>query len=423
MKKRNLLLFVVLISSLNLMAQDPGIDTTIKLDLLKSPSSPAFNLLGISPSLIERPSDITEFRLSLQNATSNFTSIPNSYAVEVAPFLMKRKKYLLNTFNEKKYIIPQTLVISAGYSRLGPDGSEEVDSLKSTKLAFGIKFSILRPGWTGKTKTTYDSMVKLQANMLQLFEQISLANSHNEQVSVLKLELRSIMLKPSAQWSPAESNRFQNLTKEIDSLENLIGNESNEAMQEMRSEIAAAGEVYKKLKETAGSFQSERKGLFLDFASGIVFDFPGNRFGNAKTAKAGAWLTFGNENGNKGITTLFIARYLYQPESIFADPLGVLTTDKVSTFDAGGRMLINAMEGRFSLSSELLYRSVLGKSDLDPSWRFVVNAEYAIWKNQKLTFAFGRNFDGTISKGGNLIAALNFIAGLGSTRKTGTMEH
>ncbi len=46
----------------------------------------------------------------------------------------------------------------------------------------------------------------------------------------------------------------------------------------------------------------------------------------------------------------------------------------------------------------------------------VFNADYAIWKNQKLTFSFGKNFDGAISKGGNLIAALTFLAGFGNKR-------
>jgi len=54
---------------------------------------------------------------------------------------------------------------------------------------------------------------------------------------------------------------------------------------------------------------------------------------------------------------------------------------------------------------------------LDPSWRLVLSTEYEVAKNRKVTFSFGRNFDGAISKGGNLIAAINFIAGFGGERK------
>ncbi|WP_315820491.1 hypothetical protein [Paraflavitalea speifideaquila] len=65
--------------------QLPNIDTTINLDLLKSPVSPAFNMLGIGTSAIERYTDFNAFRVSIQNATKNFTTIPNSYAFEIAP--------------------------------------------------------------------------------------------------------------------------------------------------------------------------------------------------------------------------------------------------------------------------------------------------------------------------------------------------
>jgi hypothetical protein len=112
-----------------------------------------------------------------------------------------------------------------------------------------------------------------------------------------------------------------------------------------------------------------------------------------------------------------IARYLFQPDKIFADDNNVIQSKDISTFDAGGKLLFNGFNGRLALSTEVIYRSVLTTSTVDPSWRLVFNTEYDIGKNKKLTFAFGRNFDGAISKGGNLIAALNFISSFGSARK------
>ena len=56
-----------------------------------------------------------------------------------------------------------------------------------------------------------------------------------------------------------------------------------------------------------------------------------------------------------------------------------------------------------------------------PTWKSIVgltfNAKYSVGFNQKITFAFGRNFNGTVTKTGNLIAALNFIRGFGSNKK------
>jgi hypothetical protein len=66
-----------------------------------------------------------------------------------------------------------------------------------------------------------------------------------------------------------------------------------------------------------------------------------------------------------------------------------------------------------------MYRSVLTNSIIDPSWRLVFSVEYDIGFNQKLSFNFGRDFDGTTQKGGTLIGMLNFIAGFGNKRAIG----
>ena len=161
----------------------------------------------------------------------------------------------------------------------------------------------------------------------------------------------------------------------------------------------------------------ERIGLFLDFASGFALDFPDNKFDKSLVSKAGAWLTGGYESGNRGFSFLGIGRYLYQPDKIFADDSGKIKARNISTFDAGARVALNAFQGKFSLNAEAIYRSVLNKNVIKPSWRFTFNAEYSVGLNQKITFAFGRNFNSTITKDGNLIAALNFIKGFGSNKK------
>ncbi|MFZ1694551.1 MAG: hypothetical protein WAT74_15245, partial [Flavobacteriales bacterium] len=53
---------------------------------------------------------------------------------------------------------------------------------------------------------------------------------------------------------------------------------------------------------------------------------------------------------------------------------------------------------------------------VNPGWRMVLNAQYAFMPNRLLTFSFGRDFDGAVTKDGNLIAALNLLVGLGNKR-------
>jgi hypothetical protein len=176
--------------------------------------------------------------------------------------------------------------------------------------------------------------------------------------------------------------------------------------------------AYTQLKTAANKFKIERRGWFLDFAGGFAWDFPHDTYDSGALNKAGAWLTGGYENDStNGWSILGIARYLYQPNTIFADTTGKVSSKNVSTFDGGAR-LIYSVNNKFSASCEGLYRSVLNKNaTINPSWRVVFNFSYDVGFNQKMTLSLGKDFDNTLVKQGNLISALNFIAGFGGNTK------
>ncbi|WPQ60601.1 hypothetical protein SIO70_19815 [Chitinophaga sancti] len=404
MKRILFIVGILAILCLDVKAQ-LNIDTTITLDVLKSPVSPAFNMLGISTSAIERPSDLNSFRLSVQNATNNLTAIPNSYAFEIAPFLWGAKKYTLKDFDSSKHAFLQSFTISAGFTHMGPEGQEDVDSLKTTKVAIGIKFAIIRPKWSANTRKAYMDLIKAQEDLLKAYE---LPNMYTDSLEILK-GLRAALGANTTLPNNIKQDSIARLKRDLQRMHNLVDSIQQEGLP--------SSEPFRRAKAIAAAFPTERKGVFLDFTTGMVADFPDNRFDNSLINKAGAWLTGGYENGNKGITSMFIARYLYHPEVIFADPDGKISADHASTFDVGARFLLSTLNDKFTLSGEGLYRSVIGNTVLDPSWRLVLSTEYEIAKNRKVTFSFGRNFDGAISKGGNLIAAINFIAGFGGERK------
>lgn len=383
------------------------VDTTIKLDLLKSPASPAFNILGIAQSEVERPADLNAFALSIQNATNNFTSIPESYAFQVAPFLMGKRKYSLNQFDNNQHTFKQSFQFSAGYTHIGPKGKEQVDSLKTTKLGLGIKFSIIRPRWTDDTRNKYTALKAAQVKLIEDRRNYEVKHPQYNILREKKQRLQLLELKDSL--NETQAKEFSQLIRDIRELEEKIGEDYDD--------VLPAGEAFAAAKKAATAFKTERAGFFLDFSGGMALDFPDNRFNNSNVYRAGMWLTGGNENGNKGISSLFILRYLYNPTTLFAAPSGLQKGPKLSTFDMGGRFLLDVSREKFVLSAEALYRSILGSSVVDPSWRLVMNAEYDLGSNRKVTFAFGRDFDGTISKGGNLVAMINLIAGFGGDRK------
>lgn len=405
MKRILTILFAAFLYALPAMTQ-VSTDTTIRLDLLKSPASPAFNILGIAQSDIERPADLNAFALSVQNATNNFTSIPESYAFQIAPFLMGKKKYSLNQFDDNRQAFKQSFQLSAGYTHMGPKGKEQVDSLKTTKLGLGIKFSFIRPRWTTDTRNKYTAVRTAQGKLIE--ERRNYEAKHPQYTKLKEKKQRLQVLEMKTGLKEAEQQEFNQLIVDIRKLEESIGKDYEDVLPD--------GEAFAAARKAATAFKTERAGFFLDFSGGMALDFPDNRFNNSDVYRAGMWLTGGKENGNKGISSLFILRYLYNPTTLFAAPSGLLKGGKLSTFDMGGRFLLDVSREKFVLSAEALYRSILGSSLADPSWRLVMNAEYDLGSNRKLTFAFGRDFDGTISKGGNLVAMINLIAGFGGDR-------
>ena len=385
-------------------ARSQSIDTTkIKLDLLRAPSSPGANLLGFSVSDIEKPSDVSDFMLTLQSATNSNSIFPTNYAVDLAPFWIFRSKGLTtDKFNTGKFadVFKQTFVISTAI-RNADSSSRDFDK-QNLYHSIGTKFSIIRGRLSNKALSVLESIHELQAEI---------ASGVNQSLSQ-KLEADSIYqgLKKERQVKLGEK-------MDPDHPDVLAVSAKMEIRMEKVKEqiISSYTEELAKLEKAAASFKVERFGFFIDFAGGLSLEYINRTFNNSRVYNAGAWLTFG-ANYQNGLSLMGITRFLENPKKVFADDLGVLKNEDVSTFDAGARIIYNHPASRFSISTEAIYRSVLTKNTIDPSWRWVLNAEYDIGNNQRLTFFFGRAFNGATSKDGNVIAALNFLKGLGNFR-------
>ncbi|MGF2413777.1 hypothetical protein [Ferruginibacter sp.] len=402
--KQATIFFIVMYISISAKCQSTLPDS-IDINLLNAPSNAAFNLMGISPSSIDKPTDLNAFRLSIQNATNSFTKLPSNYAVEISPAaLFNKKSQTLQQFNSNKFneVFWQSFSVSIGITQSDKEDKETNDSSSFTKLGFGLKASFIRPHWNATTVQKIDSF----------YYYLALADSEYVKIAKPLFESNTKLTELKLLMTTAPGEKIDSLIGLQKALRQTLIDDLKKSIQ-----TGAFAKASADLKAYTRGLKIERKGPFLDFATGIALDFPDNKFNNSLVSKAGAWLTGGYENGNKGLSILAIGRYLFQPDKIFADDSGKIKAKNISTIDAGARLVFNGFEGKFSLSTEAIYRSVLKKNVIAPSWRLVFNTEYDIGFNQKITLALGRNFDGTISKGGNLIAALNFIKGFGSNKK------
>jgi hypothetical protein len=409
MKIYLLSLAICLLTQLGMRAQN---DTTTSLDLLRAPSSPGANLLGFATSDIEKSSDVSAFMASLQTASSGFTKIPSNFAFDISPFWLGRKGgFTTADLNERRNfgkIFRQTFTISAAIR--SADSADKRFNPSSTYAGLGFKFAIVRAGYSEKTQKALKNITMIQIAItfgLDSAKKRALKENKQYQVKIKRVNQLEQSLGPDIE----QNEEYKALQKTVQETEK----ETINSILAGKASSAINQDDLDSLRKKASEFKIERIGFFCDIAGGSSLEFRNKSFGNSKLYNAGIWTTFGTTTRG-GFSALGIIRYLYNPDQIYADPNNMQKRSDISTLDGGGRVAYSSPESRFLFSAEAIYRSVLNKNTVNPSWKLALNAEYDISKNQKLTFVFGRNFDGTITKDGNLIAALNLLTGFGNKR-------
>ena len=157
---KKLTFFLFLSSLFSYANAQNSLPDSVDLNLLNSPSNPAFNLMGVSTNAIDKPTDLNSFRISVQNATSSFTRFPSNYAVEFSPAsLFDKKSQTLSKFNSTKFndVFWQSFSVSFAYTKSNFEDKETDDSTSFTKLGIGLKFSLLRPRWNAATVTKVEN--------------------------------------------------------------------------------------------------------------------------------------------------------------------------------------------------------------------------------------------------------------------------
>lgn len=414
-----IIFFYLIFTNLILVAQQKDVDE--EFDLLKAPISPASNLLGFSQSDIDKPTDVSAFMTSIQTATNSYSQLPSNYAIDIAPFWLFKKDSLgdittkgLSTSYGKK-VLKQTFVLS--FAVKNTDSVSNNFNPESTYAAIGFRFSIYRGKYDSTTTTQLKKIGLLQEEKIKLMKK-----NHNKVYENLPNEIDSLKEK--------RKNIFKGFDTKDTSRDNLLlGDLLLKKASKLDSVIALKIEILlnenkdskqfeiidTKIKEFANDFQVARVDFTWDIAGGISAEFRNKNFNNSKVYNSGIWTTFGYTWQKSG-SLLGLIRYLYNPDKIFALDNQVNEIDNISTVDAGVRYIVGKSQSKFNCSIEAIYRSVLSQNSIDPSWRLMVNADYAILKNQKLTFSFGRNYDGTTTNNGNLIAALGLVIGFGNKR-------
>lgn len=390
---KKLLLLITCLYASSIFAQD----SLYQLDVLRAPSSPAANLVGTAPSEVQSFTDPTAFMVSLQNATNNFSSLPKSYAIDIAPawlFNAKNISYRSYSSASPGKSIPQSLVISTAINSVDDDSMG-----KYTDVGVSVKFSIFRGKWGNAHLQSLDSLHNLLGNYANLRNEVF--GKYQDQLNAITNQMKDASNERKAQLAAQYSQLTVKRQAELD---------------QIATDSPAVKTLADSIKNVASRVSLKRYGFKTDVVLGTAFDFPNQLYEKGYMAKTGVWATAGwDDESGLSITTLY--RYLYNPDKVFADDKNVLHEKDVSTLDIGGKLQYENLDYKITIGAEAIYRSVINYNNVPSTWRYTINADYAFQKNMHLTLALGRNYDGVYSNDGTVIAMLNLLFGLGNGKK------
>lgn len=403
--------------SLRIQAQiSQEVDTTLTIDMMVIPNSPAFTLLGISPNSVDKPTTPTDFAFSVINAANSLSGIPKNYAIEIAPVpLLLQKKKTYNQFSNKEHklmnTLGQTFTISAGFS-----SSDTVNTTRPgfirTRSGIGFKVSLLR----GKVDTAFDdyknSIQKVRKELDRIHSGSVRWKDSLEKSDLIYMLLDAERKKIMAQFSaPSLSDsvrifRSDSLRSALDAIhESLHARIEVVKLQMAKQQMDKAAALKKEIEK----IKFKRYGLMLDLAGGLVLGFRNDDFQNSIVQQYAFWMN-GGYSMKKGFDFVLLARYN-------TNVGGLIGKDgkpkELNSFDTGAKIEYTSRDKRFTIGGEAVMRTL---SDTTV-YRYTFNAGYQVKTNQALTLSVGKNFaNDKVNLGGTLIAALNYIIEFGSKR-------
>ncbi len=430
--KKLLLLAAIAMASVKGFTQT---DSTISLDILRAPSQPGFVLLGIEPENIETPQDPTDVLVSLRNATNNFSTLPRSYAIDIAPAWVFRSKISAASFLNQKGDKPlpnmwQTLRFSFATNTPNTAGADS----NLTQMGIGFKTSIFRGNkmdvdWDS-SRQQLDSMRAILKNRnFAVANYIASAINSDSELKLYSDKLVAVTIalaqkQDSVRQNPALASdasfmlRQSQLEGERTTYSTYLNmrneNVRQAAVKHFDDSLSVQMGIFKQL---AGELKFRRYGWKLDLAGGIVLNYPNQNFDYSLLTRYGAWLTGGYET-KQAVNFLGVTRLMLNPNEMYKDKNDSLRTGDNLNFDAGAKIEWTPQGGlsRFRMAGEGIYRTTLNNSAIDGRLRYTINLSYAVDKNTLLNFSVGKNFNSPTQYGGNLIAALNLLVGLGGSR-------
>ena len=378
-----LTLITVIATAIPLAAQDSATASdTAAVPLaayngLRTPVSPAFALLGVAPTMVERPNTPADLAFSVLNRSAAFTSLPRDLALEVSPYWLIKHPKLSWESDATRGVgtsLARTMTVSFGTAELGT----------STRSVLGLALGVRAAPFSGR----------LSANVVNRLKRLE------ERLSDENAVLRGLTRNVETQLEKVLDAELKAATTQA---QKDAANARFSAGVEAATVQAMQSEAYRAAKDSTdelfGDLALTREGFVLEMAGGAVMQAPGGAADSAKLARYGAWVTAGYTGST--LSFVLVNRFLAS------------TVD--SAFDAvdvGMRLLYTS--GRYAISAEGSLRTFTETGAPPNEYRVAALVDFELQEGLWMSGTFGRDY--RAGDTGSLIAQIGFSINLAGER-------
>ena len=319
------------------------------LNSIRTPNSPAFSILGVQPTSVERPNTPADIAVALDNATEGFKKFPQNFSLEFAPYWMTKKPKSVTWQADTMRTVGQSLFST--FSVSAATITKEFEDKELRGLSYGFR-TLLFSGKTSKKSIQRIREIEKELDTLaRHYSDMALAEE-----AALRNELRKRLKEDSTQEAKNNTLKWFNAER------TRINNEKTKRINEEAANAEGEQE----------EFAPQREGFIVELAYAGAYR---NDTINTSSLRKGGyafWLTPSYVKDDYSLVGVF--RHL-------KDSLSNKSTE------FGFRFIYT--QSRYALSVEYLKGHYQSETALPDRERFSVLFEYLLDKNLWLNISLG----------------------------------
>ena len=335
---------------------------------IRTPASPAFTLLGLAPTAVERPNTIADFALAIAKSVKDLETVPQNFSIEASPYWLRGHPSLKWDAEIDRTLgqsLARTFALSVATAETGKKDAPV------TSLAVGVRSAIL----SGHLSEATVQRIRTLESNLSLLARVYLLELNKRAEEVDAELLRKIAA------AKTEEARQAAVAEHKEAMAAIAEATTNSKQYRESPE-------FKRVSKMMDDFAAAREGLMLEVAAAGRWAFANAEWSSHDFNRRSLWAT--PSYVTQSWSVVGVARYI-------ADDARAATT-----MDWGGRAIIS--RDRYGWSLEYVRRFFPRLDALHSQYRFVGIADYEVRNGTWLTVTFGR--DHNSSEKGGLVAQL-----------------